>query len=82
MDRVVHTEAPSVNLRFVPITVDDSVPLREGSADLSIGIYGELPPEVRAREIASDIHPDARTRLDPTDPTSGVSRKRPPRKRN
>jgi DNA-binding transcriptional LysR family regulator len=33
------------------------------------------------QEIASDVHPNPRTRLDPTDPASGVSRKRPPRQR-
>jgi DNA-binding transcriptional LysR family regulator len=54
LDRVVHAEAPSVNLRFVPITVDDSAPLREGAADLSIGIYGELPPEMRIRQLVTD----------------------------
>jgi DNA-binding transcriptional LysR family regulator len=71
LDRVVHAEAPNVALRFVPITVDDSAPLRDGSADLSIGIYGELPPEMRIRQLITDRfvcvvrkdHPTVKQRL-------------------
>ncbi|WP_224241074.1 LysR family transcriptional regulator [Hyalangium gracile] len=71
LDRVVHAEAPSVALRFVPITTDDSAPLREGAADLSIGIYGELPPEMRIRQLITDRfvcvvrkdHPTVKQRL-------------------
>jgi DNA-binding transcriptional LysR family regulator len=54
LDQVVHAEAPSVDLRFVPNTADDSAPLREGGADLAIGIYGELPPELRIRQLITD----------------------------
>lgn len=71
LDRVVHAEAPHVSLRFVPITIDDSAPLREGSADLAIGIYGELPPEMRIRQLITDRfvcvvrkdHPTVKQRL-------------------
>jgi DNA-binding transcriptional LysR family regulator len=54
LDQVVHAEAPGVDLRFVPNTPDDSAPLREGSADLAVGIYGELPPEMRIRQLITD----------------------------
>ncbi|MBN1207272.1 MAG: hypothetical protein JXB05_20475, partial [Myxococcaceae bacterium] len=64
-------EAPNVSLRFVPVTVDDAVPLREGAADLAIGIYGGLPPEMRIRQLLTDRfvcvvrqdHPTVKQRL-------------------
>lgn len=71
LDRAVHAEAPEVCLRFVPVTMDDSTPLREGEADLAIGIYGELPPEMRIRQLLTDRfvcvvrrdHPEVKQRL-------------------
>jgi DNA-binding transcriptional LysR family regulator len=71
LDKMVRAEAPHVSLRFVPITVDDSIPLREGEADLAIGIYGELPPEMRIRQLITDRfvcvvrqdHPTVKQRL-------------------
>jgi DNA-binding transcriptional LysR family regulator len=71
LDRMVRAEAPNVSLRFVSVTVDDSASLREGSADLTIGIYGELPPEVRTRQLVTDRfvcivrkdHPTVKQRL-------------------
>jgi DNA-binding transcriptional LysR family regulator len=71
LDRVLQAEAPGIALRFVPITVDDSAALRDGSADLAIGIYGELPPEVRIRQLVTDRfvcvvrkdHPSVKQRL-------------------
>lgn len=71
LDERVRAEAPHVSLRFAPVTVDDSASLREGSADLAIGIYGELPPEVRTRLLVTDRfvcivrkdHPTVKQRL-------------------
>ncbi|MFO0577203.1 MAG: LysR family transcriptional regulator [Polyangia bacterium] len=54
LDEVVRAEAPGVTLRFVPNTADDPAALRDGSADLSIGIYGDLPPELRTRPLLTD----------------------------
>lgn len=54
LDRLVHAEAPGVGLRFLPNAADDSAALREGTADLAVGIYGELPPELRTRLLLTD----------------------------
>jgi DNA-binding transcriptional LysR family regulator len=54
IDRVLSAEAPSTVLRVVPNAVDDPAVLREGRADLAVGIYGELPAEMRSRALLSD----------------------------
>jgi len=54
LDRIVHEEAPRVTLRFVPNAPDDAERLRDGSADLAVGIYGDLPPEMRSRQLLTD----------------------------
>ena len=54
VDRVLREEAPGVSLRFVPNTVDDAAVLRDGGSDLAVGIYGELPPEMRSRPLLTD----------------------------
>jgi DNA-binding transcriptional LysR family regulator len=54
VDRLLHDEAPRVSLRFVPNTSDDSALLRNGESDLAVGIYGELPPEMRSRPLLTD----------------------------
>lgn len=54
IDHIVHDEAPGVILRFIPNTPDDPSALRDGSADLSIGIYADLPPELRTRPLLTD----------------------------
>ncbi|MCK6519639.1 LysR family transcriptional regulator, partial [Myxococcota bacterium] len=48
--------APELNLRFVPNAVDDAERLRRGETDLAIGIYGELPPELKTRPLITDRH--------------------------
>ncbi len=71
LDAIVHAEAPQVILRFVANTGDDAAVLREGGADLSIGIYGELPPEMKTRVLLTDRfvivvredHPTVKKRL-------------------
>jgi DNA-binding transcriptional LysR family regulator len=71
LDAIVRAEAPKVTLRFVPNTADDAAVLREGGADLSIGIYGELPPEMKTRVLLTDRfvvvvrdeHPTVKKRL-------------------
>jgi DNA-binding transcriptional LysR family regulator len=54
VDRLLHDEAPHVSLRFVPNMPDDSAQLRQGESDLAVGIYGELPPEMRSRLLLTD----------------------------
>lgn len=56
LDRLVAEEAPGVDLRFAPNTPDDPAALREGAADLAVGIYGEMPPELRTRPLLTDRH--------------------------
>lgn len=54
LDRRLAAEAPRANLRFVPNTPDDAEALRDGSSDLAVGIYGELPQEMRSRILLTD----------------------------
>lgn len=53
-DEAVRASAPGLDLRFIPNAVDDPERLRTGETDLAIGIYGELPPELKTRPIISD----------------------------
>lgn len=54
VDRMLRAEAPRVDLRFVPNTPDDSAMLRDQGSDLAVGIYGELPSEMRTRQLLTD----------------------------
>jgi DNA-binding transcriptional LysR family regulator len=54
VDRLLREEAPGVCLRFLPNTTDDPAQLREGTSDLAVGIYGELPQELRHRQLLTD----------------------------
>ncbi|MEO7730475.1 MAG: LysR family transcriptional regulator [Kofleriaceae bacterium] len=54
LDRMVAAAAPRVTLRFVANQEDDAARLREGAADLAIGIYDRLPPELRTRQLLTD----------------------------
>lgn len=54
VDGLLRAEAPGVRLRFLPNTPDDAAPLREGGSDLAVGIYGELPGEMRRRQLLTD----------------------------
>jgi DNA-binding transcriptional LysR family regulator len=53
IDRILRHDAPSIAVRFVPNTADDPARLRDG-ADLAIGIYGDLPPEMHSRQLLTD----------------------------
>ena len=46
--------APHVCLRFAPKPEKSSVHLRDGSADLEIGVLGEMGPEVRVQALFRD----------------------------
>jgi DNA-binding transcriptional LysR family regulator len=54
IDRILREEAPRVSLRFVPNTPEDAARLRDGGSDLAVGIYGELPQEMRNRQLMTD----------------------------
>jgi DNA-binding transcriptional LysR family regulator len=54
VDRILREEAPGVTLRFLPSVVDDWIPLRDGTGDLSVCILGHFPPEFRTRQLFSD----------------------------
>lgn len=54
VDRELRDAAPRVCLRFVPNTPDDAAALREGGSDLAVGIYGDLPQEMRSRQLLTD----------------------------
>lgn len=46
--------APHVRLRFAPKPEKTATPLRDGSADLEIGVLGEMGPEVRLQALFRD----------------------------
>jgi DNA-binding transcriptional LysR family regulator len=54
IDRALRKAAPHVTLRFVPNTPDDPMLLRDGGSDLAVGIYGDLPQEMRNRQLLTD----------------------------
>jgi DNA-binding transcriptional LysR family regulator len=54
LDRLAREEAPGALLRFLPTSTDDAALLREGAIELAIGIYAELPPEMRQRVLFGD----------------------------
>jgi len=54
VDRILQAEAPQVRVRFVPNATDDPTQLRDHGSDLAVGIYGELPQEMRSRILLTD----------------------------
>lgn len=54
VDRILRAEAPGVSLRYLPSLEEDWIPLREGTADLSICILGHFPDEFRTRRLFTD----------------------------
>ncbi len=54
VDRILHAEAPHACVRFVPNTPDDPAALRDQGSDLAVGIYGDLPQEMRTRQLLTD----------------------------
>lgn len=51
VDRSVGDAAPRIALRYRLNEPDDGEKLRAGDADLAVGVYGKLPPEVRIRKL-------------------------------
>ena len=56
LSRLTHAEAPKLTLRFVPNSPEDAAALRSSAADLAVGIYPTLPPELRLRQLLTDRH--------------------------
>jgi DNA-binding transcriptional LysR family regulator len=54
LEGLVRGRAPRLDLRYVPNAVDDPERLRRGDTDLAVGIYGELPPELKTRPLITD----------------------------
>ena len=54
VDRILRQESPKVVVRFVPNTPDDSTMLRDHGSDVAVGIYGDLPQEMRTRPLLTD----------------------------
>ena len=54
VDRILRQESPKVVVRFVPNTPDDSAMLRDHGSDVAVGIYGDLPQEMRTRPLLTD----------------------------
>lgn len=54
VDGILRNEAADVCIRFVPNTPDDAAMLRDQGSDLAVGIYGELPQEMRTRQLLTD----------------------------
>ncbi len=54
VDRILREEAPRVCVRFVPNSPDDPSLLRDHGSDLAVGIYGDLPQEMRTRQLLTD----------------------------
>ena len=54
IDRILRDEAPAVCVRFVPNSPADAALLREGGSDLAVGIYADLPQEMRSRQLLTD----------------------------
>jgi DNA-binding transcriptional LysR family regulator len=54
VDRLLRAEAPQVCVRFVPNTPDDPAMLRDQGSDLAVGIYGDLPQEMKTRQLLTD----------------------------
>ncbi len=54
VDRILREEAPNACVRFVPNTPDDPALLRDQGSDLAVGIYGDLPQEMRSRQLLTD----------------------------
>lgn len=70
VEQAIAQAAPGVDLRFLPVLPDDVAPLRD-DVDLGIGVFPELPPELRKQALFEDRfccvvrsdHPQVRGRL-------------------
>jgi DNA-binding transcriptional LysR family regulator len=71
LDARTREQAPRVTLGFIPNSTRDAELLREGAVDLAVGVYRELPPELRVQTlfeerlvcVAREDHPQVRRRL-------------------
>ncbi len=54
LDARLTDAAPMIDLAILPNAIDDAEKLRSGETDLLVGIYGDLPPELRTRPLITD----------------------------
>jgi DNA-binding transcriptional LysR family regulator len=54
LDRIAAAEAPGVVLSFLPNRPDDPERLRDGAIDLAIGVYRDLPAQMRRQRLFED----------------------------
>src|SRR5450830_1010655 len=72
----VTSAAPFVRLRFAPKAEKSPLPLRDGSADLEIGVLSEMGPEVRVQALFRDNFVGVVRRGHPLESDDKVSAKR------
>ena len=71
LDEQLRVQAPKIQLRFSPNTSLDPERIREGDADIAIGVYERLPPEIRIQKlfdeelvcVVREGHPTIKRRL-------------------
>lgn len=49
IDEAIRLQAPGIALQLLLNTPDDPERLRRGELDLAVGVYANLPPEVKTR---------------------------------
>lgn len=54
LDARIRAAAPHVDLVVTPNRDDDADHLREGRVDLAVGVWADLPPELRIRRLFAD----------------------------
>lgn len=54
LDELVTRQAPGVVLEFMPNTTADPDAIRDGTADLAIGVYDRLHPEIRIQKLFAE----------------------------
>ncbi|MDN3053227.1 LysR family transcriptional regulator [Streptomyces sp. SRF1] len=47
----IHTEAPTVDVVFLPDSVEGGPALRQGWVDVELGVLGHLDPEIRTQQL-------------------------------
>ena len=54
LDTILNMEAPRVDLTVSPLIEQEIEPLRTGSSDLAMGVFRDLPPDIRQQALFTD----------------------------
>lgn len=54
LDTILNLEAPRVDLLVSPLIDQEIEPLRTGSSDLAVGVFRDLPPDIRQQALFTD----------------------------